>query len=283
MPRSPLTPIHFEQLHIVRKTKELRARTTELSSRIAKGHYTDADLEELYVLADTAPAILNITRQELAEFAGLGHNFFPTLLRDRRRPKLENFLRALVTITELASERLREVDAAEEASTKDASLRISTDYAELLLLASSLAQLAKEEIVKLEEERPNSPEAVLTNSRQQELLSIFADGFGRIARALTIVSRAPGEEIAIRKAAHVVESVGSEINVWWAKNKQEVVDWSIRIPTMAAGIALLGVAGAPATLATTVVAAMIGGEKVVTAIKRGGAKSQRKKKSSSSN
>lgn len=269
MSKSPLVRIRPDQLHVIKKTKSLREQAIYIRGRVAGGNYDDSDLQRFYSIATSAADILNISNPELADRAGLGHSFFLTLVRDRRRPKLQNFLRALLAIIEFADERLFDVDNAPKPPQRtDIKGRISEDYEELFLLASSLAQIARAEIAKLEEERPNALDAIAINIKQRELLELFATGFDRIALALANISRSSKNEIIVRKANAVVEGVGNELNAWWNKNKVEAVDWSVRIPVLAGGIALLGLAGAPMTLATTIVATMVGGQKVVEAVKR---------------
>ena len=70
------------------------------------------------------------------------------------------------------------------------------------------------------------------------------------------------------KAKDVVTSVGNQVNNWLESNGAELVDWSVRIPSFAAGVAALGWAGANMTVATTAIAAIVGGQKVVDVLKR---------------
>lgn len=265
------TRLHPGQFHMVAKVKALRAEATDLRIKVSAGGYGDAERERFYRLVKSAGAILHSSNRELAERAQLGDSFFSTLLRDRRYPKLANFLRALTAIIEVANERLFDVDRDPAAgdvlpNLAKISQRIRQDQPQLLLLALSLSQMALDEIEKLDAERPNDPDRIASFERQRELLQIFADGFARIARALSSLKADLTEPILVGKAAKVVESVGNGVSRWWEKNQDEAYDWGLRIPVLTAGVAALGWAGANMVVATTAMAALVGGKKVLKAI-----------------
>jgi hypothetical protein len=207
---------------------------------------------------------------ELAERAGLGRQFFSTVAREHRSPKLTNFLKALTAIHDVANDHLRDVErgATGRASqnTNESDVRILQNHQELFLLATSLAQMARDEIEKLDNERPNDPATIAAYTKQRELLVIFADGFDRIASALASLSSNPAEPVLLGKARDIVNSVGTQINAWWNSNAAEATDWGVRIPVITAGVAMLGWAGADMMIATTAVAAIVGGGKVIKAI-----------------
>lgn len=214
---------------------------------------------------------LRISNSEIAERAGFGLNFFTTVVRDQRRPKLSNFLRSLDVFIGIANERLFDVDRAEhgpDGGIQRSTTRIEQDYEGLLLLSITLGSMAREEIAQLANERPNSPEALREAEKRRELLEIFADGFDRIAQALTALKDNPKEPLLSAEAGRVVDAVGAQINAWWVQNGSEAVDWAIRLPAFMGGVAALSWAGANMMVATTAVAAMVGGEKVLEAIKR---------------
>ena len=81
-----------------------------LRSRVSKGVYDDNDLEEFWVLVDSAGLNLRASNPELSERSGLGSRFFSSVVKDRRRPKLSNMQKALTGIIEIANERLADVD-----------------------------------------------------------------------------------------------------------------------------------------------------------------------------
>jgi hypothetical protein len=185
---------------------------------------------------------------------------------------LANFLRALTAIVEIADDRLLNVDNVQRVSGAQQSSdrspgRIEKDWAELLVLASSLAQMAHTEIERLDAEQPNDPVTIENNRKQRALLVIFAEGFERIAAALKNFSGNQTEPRLLDKAKEVVTAVSKEIEAWFAKNANEVVDWGVRLPTFAAGVGMLGLVGADMTIATSAVAAIVGGTKVVNAIR----------------
>lgn len=273
-PQSPLPlRLHPTQLHGVAKVKALRLEATDLKTQVSAGTYGDTELERFYQLAKNAKVTLQVSNPELAQRAGLGDNFFSALIRDRRYPKLENCLRALTTIIEVADERLYEIDDAPTSSdtvhgVEKIRQRIKQDSAHLLIVALSLSQMALAEIERLDAERPNDPERIASYEKQRELLQLFANGFFRIARALSILEANIAKPPAVGKAAYVVESVGNGINKWWKKNEQEAIDWAFRIPVLTAGVAALGWAGANMLVGTTAVAALVGGKKVLKAISK---------------
>lgn len=276
------TRLHPGQLHLIAKVKKFRSEANELRTQVSAGSYGDAELGRFYRLANNARLILRASNPELAQRAGLGDSFFSTVIRDKRNPKLESFLRALTAMIDLADERLFDIDSDPAAgalpiSTK-ISQRIRQDRADLLLLAQSLSQMAFDEIVKLDAERPNDPDRIESYEKQRELLQIFASGFAQIARALAALDLDLGEPAKLNKAAAAVESVGSKINRYWKKYEGETIDWAIRIPVLTAGVAALGWAGANMLVGTTALAALVGGEKVLKAISKRAAKSGRKKK-----
>ena len=144
--------------------------------------------------------------------------------------------------------------------------RIETDYANLLSLAMSLEKMARDEIVRLSNERPNDPYTIQSNKKLSDLLSILADGFTKLAAALVEYAKQPQPFFA-GKAKEVVDEVAAQVNVWWKANGAQVIDWGIRLPVIIASTGLLGWAGANMTVATTAVSALVGGPNVITAIK----------------
>jgi hypothetical protein len=267
------TRLHPHQLHLVAKAKALRSEANALRSQVSAGSYGDPERERFYKLAQNAGLILRISNPELAERAGLGSTFFSTLIRDRRYPKLANFLRALTAIIDVADERLSDIDR--EAATSGVlpgsakiSQRILQDRQQLLTLAQSLSQLAWEEIDKLDAERPNDPDRIGSYEKQRELLQLFANGFSRIAKELAAIKVDEAEPALLNTATKAIESVGNGLNRWWRKNREEAIDWAIRMPVITAGVAALGWAGANMTVGTTIVAALVGGKKVTKAIRK---------------
>lgn len=272
---APSLPLRFHpgQLHVVAKAKALRLEATDLRTRVSAGAYDEVERERFYRLAKSATAILHISNPELAARAGLGESFFSTLVRDRRYPKLGNFLRALTAMIEVADERLYDIDRDPNSSAELSNLasidqRIKQDRANLQLLALSLSQMALDEIEKLDAERPNDPDRSASYEKQRELLQLFAIGFARIARALSVLEDNLAQPIPLKKAAAVVQSVGNGINKWWKKNEGEAIDWAFRLPVLTAGVAALGWAGANMLVGTTAVAALVGGKKVLNAINK---------------
>jgi hypothetical protein len=272
------TGLRPDQTSEIARVRELRKEATDLRARISAGFYNDQDVRRLWKIAEVASSTLHIANPELAERAGLGANFFTTLVRDKRRPKFQNFLRALTVLIEVANERLAHVER-DQGADSDTTVpgkitqRIKQDRESLLHLATTLSQLALDEMGKLDAERPNHPDKIASYDRQRELLRIFADGFARIARAL---SATDAEPVRLKKAAKVIEAVGDGFNRWWNENGDEVIDWSVRLPVLTASVAALGWAGAPMLLGTSIVAALVGGEKVMKVISKRSAKGSRK-------
>jgi hypothetical protein len=169
---------------------------------------------------------------------------------------------------EVADERLEDVDSDPDTA-RDivAGSRIRRDHAELLRLSLSLSQMARSEIDKLDAEPPNDSDAIAKHEKQREILQIFADGFDHIAEAIAAFASNPDEPLLLGRAIDFVDSVGNQVTKWWKQNGTDVVDWAIRLPILAGGIAALGWAGADMTVGTTAVAALVGGEKVFKAIR----------------
>jgi hypothetical protein len=174
---------------------------------------------------------------------------------------------------EIADERLYDIDRDPNASSvlpvpAKITQRIRQDRDDLLVLSQSLAQMALDEIERLNAERPNDPDRIKDYERQRELLTIFADGFARIAHALAVLDADLNHPVKLSKVVKVIESVGNGINRWWKANEDEAIDWAVRIPVLTAGVAALGWAGANMTVGTTVVAALVGGTRVLKAISK---------------
>lgn len=211
------TRFHPSQSEQIAKVRLFREEAPDLRSRVATGYYDIQEAMQFWNMASRAGPPLHIANSEPAERAGLGLNFFTTVVRDRRRPKISNFLRALTTIIEIADERLFDVDrqpkTPDDVDSREAiiSSRIRKDHDELLAIALSLYQMAKDEIAKLDAERPNDIKAIERNLKQLELLQIFAGGFERIAQALSDLSDSPNEPILLGRAGEVVTSVSNEI------------------------------------------------------------------------
>src|SRR5690242_28860 len=108
MPKKPLTHVtrlHPEQAEQIQSVQAFRDAARMLQSRVSKGSYGDADVEAFWRLAQDANLTLRIANSEIAERAGLGLNFFSTVVPNQRRPKISNFLRSLDTFIEIADER----------------------------------------------------------------------------------------------------------------------------------------------------------------------------------
>jgi len=62
-------------------------------------------------------------------------------------------------------------------------------------------------------------------------------------------------------ACEIVNEVGRQVNEWWTSNRSEGIDWGFRLPTFAAGVAMLGWAGANMPVGTSAVAASLAAAK----------------------
>jgi hypothetical protein len=259
------------QAEEIRKARELRRTATELRARVSRGTYDDGDLAVFWGIVAGAGIILKASNPQLGARVGLGESFFSSVARERRRPKLTSFLRALESIIETADERLADVgpgflgagggDAAPD-------LRLARDREELFVLASCLAQTARSELERIDDERPNDPDAIERNQNLRNVLLLLANGFEQIAEALAALSRNPQQTVLLERATEVVRGVGKQVSRWWDENGLEVIDWSVRLPVLAGGVAMLNLAGAQMTVGTTAVAALVGGEKVLKVIAR---------------
>jgi hypothetical protein len=233
----------------VSRAKELRGAAIELRSRISHGSYGDEELDQFWEMAGNVGLYLSISNPEIAERAGLGANFFSSVVRDRRRPKLANFLKALTAMIDVADERLFDIETREVKSSGAASdrpfgnLLIERERSQLLLMAASLARMARNEIEGLDGERPNDPSSISRIRKQLEILEIFANGFEQIADALGALDANPTEPFLLGKASKIVSDVGNQINNWWKTNGPEAVDWGMRIPFFVAGVSMLGWVG----------------------------------------
>jgi hypothetical protein len=260
-----------DQANEIEKAKQVRAAASELRDLVSIGQYGEVELRRFWQIVEAAQRNLMASSTQLAHRAGLGRQFFSSVARDRRSPKLPNFLKALTAIIDVADEHLHDVERMSSFGATPASSaglsRIASDHVQLRMLAVSLARLARSEIEKIDSERPNHPATIESNKRQRELLLLFADGFDRIAGALAGLERTPNEPLLLGKAKAVVDNVGARVSEWWEKNATEVIDWSVRLPVFAAGVTMLGWAGANMTVATSAVATIVGVKKVVGAIR----------------
>lgn len=142
------------------------------------------------------------------------------------------------------------------------------NYAYLALLATSLEKLAREEIKRIDGDRPNEPTIIGENKRRRDLLTILANGFAKIAVALSDAAENPDQSFLLGKAKAVVGALNDQIREWCQSNAADAIDWAIRIPVLASGVALLGLAGASMSYATLIVGAMVGGDKVAKVAQR---------------
>lgn len=264
-----------DQRSEVRLAREVCASAMHLRDRVSRyGAYDEEDLEQFWNLVSMAGYSLRASSAELGGRGGLTDHYFSSMARERRRPKLYNFLRALTAIVEIASERLSDVErtsaSGNAARDDDGTERIQRNVSEIQALAASLAAMAHSEIATLDDERPNDPLVIAKNEKYRELLVIFADGFERIEEALRTVSSAPNDGDVVATATRVVGAVARRIEDWWTRNGDEAIGWGMRLSFFTAGVATLGWAGANMTVGTTAVAAIVGGEKVADVLRRRG-------------
>jgi len=241
----------------------IRENAISLREKVSTGSYGDEELKKFWSIIERTQSGLMVSNPQLAERAGLGSQFFSSVARERRRPKLSNFLKALTAIIDVATERLSDIERANP----DARPVFVTKAPELALLANSLAQIAKKEIERLDLEKPNQPQLLELHYKQRSLMALFADGFQKIADALSALHQKPTEPILLGNASEVLNQLAIGITTWWNKHSSELIDSGVRIPLMGAGIALLNLAGANMLIGTTAIAAIVGGEKVLKAIK----------------
>jgi len=261
-----------EQKDEIEQAQRFRDAAANLRVQVSQGSYGDSELQQFWKLAGAAGVVLRVSNPELGNRAGLGDKFFLSVVRERRRPKLTSFLKALTAIVEVANERLFDIESSGTSSMGAALSRgasgVELNYAELLVLAKALGQAARDEIGRLEAICPNDLDGMAQNKSQRDFLQLFANGFDRIARALEAFAK-NRNELLLDKARKVVNAVGNEINDWWKLHSSEAVDWAMRIPVLAAGVATLNLAGANMAVGTTVVATIVGGQKVVDVLRRG--------------
>lgn len=253
----------------LRSVNQLRQDAADLRSAVSQGSYGDEELQSFWEMTATASLVLRMSNADLSARAGLGDNFFMSVSRDRRRPKLANFLRALTAIIDVADIRLKSDRRSSRRVSPSGAVtneRIAQNYDSLWLLSVSLGRTARNEIERLDAERLNSPEAIEQGQKQRDLLLTFAEGFERIADALALVADHPNERSPLNKASDVVKSVGNKIEEWWKDNGAEAIDWGFRLPVLAGGVGLLNLAGAQMGVATVAVAALVGGQKVASVL-----------------
>lgn len=150
-------------------------------------------------------------------------------------------------------------------------LRIEQDCDQLLLLATSLGQMARTAIANLDNDSRsrNDPDTIGANQRQRDVLQIFAEGFEQLAGALAAFCQDRTKPLLLGKAAAVVDDIAKKFNAWWDENGAEAIGWTIKIPGFVAGLGLLGLFGDVTPAATMVLAALVGGKSVVDALRKG--------------
>ncbi|WP_156332569.1 hypothetical protein [Rhodopseudomonas sp. AAP120] len=265
-----------DQLDEVARVRELRREAESLRSKVSRGFYGPDEAERFWAIAKNASFVLRIGNPEIAARAGLGPGFFSTVVREKRNPKLRNFLAALTVMIDISNERLVQADNNDidwKKMEADDSLQdspLARRRHEIYNLSVSLANLARTEIAEISSTPANHPETRAHQIKQIELLQIFAEGFEQIAKSLSRQSPNADGSISIKDSQNTVSKVGIELDKWWKENGHDAIDWAIRLPVFVGGVAALGWAGANMTIATTAIGALIGGAKVVDAINRKG-------------
>lgn len=107
---SPVARLLSEQADEIAEVRRLRSAAVDLRTRVSQGRYGDEELRDFWGLINSAGMTMWVSNPELGKRAGLGENYFASVVRDRRRPKLANFLKATTAIVEVADELLRDVD-----------------------------------------------------------------------------------------------------------------------------------------------------------------------------
>ena len=258
--------LRYDQAAEIEETRHLRNDAIILRTRVSLGSYNDEDHLIFSDLVARAGMALRASNPQLGNRVGLGGGFFSSVTRDGRRPKLTNFLKALTAIIEVADERLFDVDSKPTSIERQHIVNISDPS--VAVLAKYLGEMARTEIQNLDSQRPNDISSIAMLNKQRELLVVFAEGFEKIASALFQLHGNTKETLLLRRASDAVTRLGNHVDKWLSGNSEEAVDWFIRIPVFAAGVALLSVSGASMVSATPAVAALVGGKKVFAAINK---------------
>lgn len=102
--------LHPINARAIDATRKLRDAAIDLKDRAASGGYENPDVAAFWKLVENAPSILFIRPDELSKRAGLGANYFASMVKEKRYPKLHNFLKAISAVIAVADNRLAEVE-----------------------------------------------------------------------------------------------------------------------------------------------------------------------------
>ncbi|MBY5408397.1 hypothetical protein HFO98_07885 [Rhizobium leguminosarum] len=267
------TQVTIDTPEEIEEARSLRERAVALRASVAKGSYTQGELEAFRSIISSAGVVLMVSNIELAEHAGVGRGYIGDVVNKGGRPKLTNFLSCLSAVIAVADQRLGRIRTTVDASAANGSSAPQRAPLEsrhdLFLLATSLSQIAAQEISRLDGERPNDPVTIQRNATYRELLVLLMEGFDRIAAALSAMEGAEPESRPVRQTVSLINAFAGDIERWWQVNGTEFVDWTIRLPVFAAGVAALNLAGANMHIGTAAVATLVGGEKVASIVLKG--------------
>jgi hypothetical protein len=94
----------------IEAAKQLRDSAIALRDRVSTGGYENPDVADFWKILEAAPSVLLAKPEVLSAKAGLGPAYFVSVVKERRYPKLHNFLKAISAVIDLADQRLSEME-----------------------------------------------------------------------------------------------------------------------------------------------------------------------------
>lgn len=242
------------------QARSLLESARALHKRVSVGSYDKTDHKEFLRIVGAAGVVLSVSNTELSELAGRSRGYVANIVRKRERVRLPTMLSLLASVIQVAEERL------EGGETVTIGLPLPSappgawfppaphNLVEAAEIAGLLAEMARRELVNLEQLRTNDPDQIERDRRFAELLKIFAEGFERLQATIRIHSSGVPADGTIGSPSNQARSMGQQLREWIKKNP-DVVDSTVRMSLVTTACATLNLAGANMVIGTALSAA----------------------------
>lgn len=141
--------------------------------------------------------------------------------------------------------------------------RLASYPNELADMALAIAATIQDELIRLEENKPNDPDALIRWEEQYDFLKDVEAQLRNLHRSLIEAANNSGGVIErFEHSASIVSGLRSAFSRWISARQDELIDGGTRLALIGLGTGFLQLCGAPVHESVIVTSALLGGTKV---------------------